>query len=164
MGKEVVVKNELTATKKDVENADLVISLGGDHTFLRTSSLVQDSSTPIMGITTNRDMYTGALNGQYIDHKHRAQQSEKMLELMEDEASTTFKTRSRMMYERVRKCEMQEESKMLSLNEVFVAEKKVSEVSRYCIEKDGEDIGVFKSSGLIISTGTGSTGWLYGVR
>ena len=72
MGKEVVVKNELTATEKDVREADLVISLGGDHTFLRASALIQDSSTPIMGITTNRDMYTGALNGQYIDHKHRA--------------------------------------------------------------------------------------------
>ena len=45
-----------------------------------------------------------------------------------------------------------------------MAEKKVSEVSRYCIEKDGEDIGVFKSSGLIISTGTGSTGWLHAAR
>ena len=53
---------------------------------------------------------------------------------------------------------------MLTLNEIFTAEKKVSEVSRYRIEKDGEDIGVFKSSGLIVSTGTGSSGWLYGVR
>lgn len=74
MNKEVVVKNELTATKKDVEKADLVISLGGDHTFLRTSAIIEDS-TPIVGITTNRDMYTGALNGHFIDHKHRAEQS-----------------------------------------------------------------------------------------
>ena len=40
MGKEVVVKNELTATEKDVREADLVISLGGDHTFLRASALI----------------------------------------------------------------------------------------------------------------------------
>ena len=53
---------------------------------------------------------------------------------------------------------------MLCLNEVFCAERNLSEVSRYCIMKDGIDLGVFKSSGLIISTGTGSTGWLYGVR
>ena len=53
---------------------------------------------------------------------------------------------------------------MLSLNEVFVAEKDVSSASRYCIMKDGHDLGVFKSSGLIVATGTGSTGWLYSAR
>ena len=30
--------------------------------------------------------------------------------------------------------------------------------------KDNVDLGVFKSSGLIVSTGTGSTGWLYAAR
>ena len=30
--------------------------------------------------------------------------------------------------------------------------------------KDGIDLGVFKSSGLIVSTGTGSTGWLHAAR
>jgi hypothetical protein len=30
--------------------------------------------------------------------------------------------------------------------------------------RDGADLGVFKSSGLIVSTGTGSTGWLYAAR
>ena len=29
---------------------------------------------------------------------------------------------------------------------------------------DGEHLGLFKGSGLIIATGTGSTGWLYAVR
>ena len=40
MGKHVKVKNEVNATQKDVEEADLVISLGGDHTFLRTAALI----------------------------------------------------------------------------------------------------------------------------
>ncbi len=29
---------------------------------------------------------------------------------------------------------------------------------------DNKDLGKFKSSGIIIATGTGSTGWLYGAR
>jgi hypothetical protein len=29
---------------------------------------------------------------------------------------------------------------------------------------DGKDMGKFKSSGIIISTGTGSTGWLYSAK
>ena len=53
---------------------------------------------------------------------------------------------------------------MLALNEVFCAERDVSSASRYCVMKDGVDQGVFKSSGLIVSTGTGSTGWLHAAR
>ena len=53
---------------------------------------------------------------------------------------------------------------MLVLNEVFSAERDVSSASRYHIHKDGSDLGVFKSSGLIVSTGTGSSGWLHAAR
>lgn len=34
----------------------------------------------------------------------------------------------------------------------------------YRIIVDEKDMGKFKSSGLIISTGTGSSGWLYSAR
>jgi NAD kinase len=34
----------------------------------------------------------------------------------------------------------------------------------YKLQVDDKDMGKFKSSGLIISTGTGSSGWLYSAR
>ena len=52
----------------------------------------------------------------------------------------------------------------LCLNEVFAAEKDVSCTSMYRITVDGRDMGKFKSSGIIIATGTGSSGWLYSAR
>ncbi len=52
----------------------------------------------------------------------------------------------------------------LCLNEVFAAEKDVSTTSIYRLEVDGKDMGKFKSSGVIIATGTGSSGWLYSAR
>lgn len=52
----------------------------------------------------------------------------------------------------------------LCLNEVFAAEKDVSCTSMYKLIVDGIDMGKFKSSGIIISTGTGSSGWLYSAR
>lgn len=52
----------------------------------------------------------------------------------------------------------------LCLNEVFTAEKDVGSASRFRVRQDNVDCGVFKSSGLLISTGTGSTGWLYSAR
>lgn len=52
----------------------------------------------------------------------------------------------------------------LCLNEVFAAEKDVSCTSMYKLQIDGKDMGKFKSSGILISTGTGSSGWLYSAR
>ena len=39
------------------------------------------------------------------------------------------------------------------LNELFCAEKDVGSASRFRISPDGADWGIFKSSGLIVSTG-----------
>lgn len=52
----------------------------------------------------------------------------------------------------------------LMLNEMFMAEKDASKVSSYFLNANNIDIGKFKSSGIIISTGTGSSGWLYGAK
>lgn len=54
--------------------------------------------------------------------------------------------------------------KKMCLNEIFAAEKDVSCTSMYKLVIDGKDMGKFKSSGIIISTGTGSSGWLYSAR
>ena len=52
----------------------------------------------------------------------------------------------------------------LILNEVMCAEKDVASASRYRLLPEKKDLGMFKSSGLIVSTGTGSTAWLYNAR
>ena len=52
----------------------------------------------------------------------------------------------------------------LALNEIFMAEKDASKTTAYSIDADGKDVGRFKSSGVIASTGTGSSGWLYSTR
>jgi NAD+ kinase len=52
----------------------------------------------------------------------------------------------------------------LVLNEIFVAEKEIGKTSIYRLFVDNEYLGKFKSSGIIISTGTGSTGWLFSAR
>ena len=140
------------------------MALGGDHTFLRASALIWDRSVPILGVNTNRHVYTGVLSPHYIDFKDKELNTDWLLEHMNDDHCVGYDKRTRVLYERVRSRDDQEEQKLLCLNEVFCAEKDVSSASRYCIMKDGHDLGVFKSSGLLVSTGTGSTGWLYAAR
>jgi NAD+ kinase len=52
----------------------------------------------------------------------------------------------------------------LVLNEIFVAEQDTGKTSIYRLIVDNTYLGKFKSSGIIISTGTGSTGWLFSAR
>jgi hypothetical protein len=52
----------------------------------------------------------------------------------------------------------------LCLNEAFVAEHDVASASRYRLVPDKQNLGLYKSSGLIISTGCGSSGWLKSAR
>ena len=54
--------------------------------------------------------------------------------------------------------------KKYSLNEIFVAEENVSRTSIFHFGVDKKKVGKFKSSGLLIATGTGSTGWLYSAK
>ena len=46
----------------------------------------------------------------------------------------------------------------------MTSEKDATSLSVYRLNVDERDLGKFKSSGIIISTGTGSTGWLYSSR
>ena len=50
------------------------------------------------------------------------------------------------------------------LNEIFAAEEDVGNTSIYKLKVDGRELGKYKSSGIIISTGTGSSGWLLSAR
>lgn len=45
-----------------------------------------------------------------------------------------------------------------------MAEKDVGKTSIYRLQVDDSYLGKFKSSGIIVSTGTGSSGWLYSAR
>ena len=170
MGKKVVVvpEDELdhNAVLKDVcPETDMVVSMGGDHTFLRAQALIQDRRVPIMGINTCREKFEGILNTQYIDYDERLEHATRLLEKVEDESAFTYEKRSRVLFEQLPSTESDEPpQRVLCLNETLCAEKDVSSASRYVVERDGVNVGPFKSSGLVVSTGTGSTGWLYSVR
>jgi NAD kinase len=46
----------------------------------------------------------------------------------------------------------------------MASEKDASCVSMYRLDVNNKDLGKFKSSGILIATGTGSTGWLYSAK
>ena len=50
-------------TLDDTKDKDLIISMGGDHTYLTSSSIAYDCSIPILGINTQILSELGILAG-----------------------------------------------------------------------------------------------------
>jgi NAD kinase len=74
-GKECTVKFEYELTKEDSEGKDLIVSLGGDHTYLVASAYAPDCSLPILGINTQIMTEMGSLVSNEIDPYEAKQDS-----------------------------------------------------------------------------------------
>ena len=55
----------LCEVKETLSGVDMVVSVGGDGTFLRTAQTVGDSGIPVLGINTGRLGFLAAIN--YVD-------------------------------------------------------------------------------------------------
>ena len=74
MGKDIYVVPDCEIDPEDdeerkrlIDGVDMVISMGGDHTFLKSSALIRNQDIPIMGVSTTSDYTAGALNIIGID-------------------------------------------------------------------------------------------------
>lgn len=140
--------NKIFINHKDLNSTyDLMITIGGDGTLLRSITYVRDLGIPIMGINTGRlgflatlkqEMLNSELNkilfGEY-DIKERS-----LLEVSVNN-KTNF---SDFNY---------------ALNEVSVGRKNTTSMIEIKTVLDGEYLNTYWADGLIISTPTGSTGY-----
>lgn len=69
-GKDVRVRLETELTDIDGKDVDLVVALGGDHTYLRASSMVKSKDVPLIGIDTREAFNHGHLNGNATNSKN----------------------------------------------------------------------------------------------
>ena len=135
-------KNSLTA--KDLKGVDLVVSLGGDGTVLSASHYLIDK--PILAVNSSPGKSEGALTTINVDEIGM-----KLDEIKKGNYETEKLERIEIKVDGKRK-------NILALNEVFVASEKAYLVSKYKM-KFNEISEEQRSSGIIFSTGTGSTAW-----
>jgi NAD+ kinase len=162
-GREVKVVSDYLLTDDDFKDVDLVMSMGGDGTFLKTASYIRTSKLPILGINTDPTRSVGHLTNRAVNFDRRDNEIKKIFTHLNRE-NFEFFNRSRAHV--ISKCDTTGKIfNELALNEVFAAEKNVSTCSVFRVKVDDDDyIGKFKSSGLLCATGTGSTGWIYSAR
>ena len=127
-------------------DADFVISMGGDGTFLRAASMVGSKETPILGINTGRLGFLADVNAHEIEHIINA--------LYENDF--TLETRAVILVET--------DGQLLqgypfALNDVAILKRDSASMISIRANINGQYLNTYQADGLVISTPTGSTAY-----
>ena len=128
------------------ENADFLLSIGGDGTLLKAVTFVRESNIPIMGINTGRLGFISSISAGQID------------DAINDILKRNFIINERALLELTTENNLFKE-KNFALNEVAISKKDTSSMIRIDAFVDDEFLNTYWADGLVISTPTGSTGY-----
>ena len=127
-------------------DADVVISMGGDGTFLRAASMVGAKQIPILGINTGRLGFLADINAQEIERTIQALY----------EGDFTVDTRAVIMVE----TEGQPlQGYCCALNDVAILKRDTASMISIRASVNGQYLNTYQADGLIVSTPTGSTAY-----
>ncbi|PSN42116.1 hypothetical protein C0J52_02968 [Blattella germanica] len=164
-------------TEQNINWADVVIPVGGDGTFLMAASRVWGNEKPVVGFNSDPSRSEGYL---CLPVKYSTNIKEAIAKIQRGEFKWQFRARIRITLEGTNVDDIErvehylpesEETKtesqrvssvilpVLALNEVFMGESLSSRVSYLGLSIDGGVYTKVKSSGICVSTGSGSTSW-----
>ena len=137
------------STYKDLDKSfDMLLSVGGDGTFLRAATLVRNSGIPILGINAGRLGFLATVQQENI---------EIFLQMVLEKKYTISKRTLLSL-----KCSNKiDEIKDLNfaMNEITVSRKDTTSMITIETYLNGEYLNTYWADGLIIATPTGSTGY-----
>ena len=132
---------------KDLDNLpDLVLSVGGDGTFLETMLKVRDFGIPIAGVNTGRMGFLANISEDEIGHS---------IDLLCD---GEFKIIERSLIEIKHPEGLFDKGSSTALNEVTIQKADPSMIT-INVYVDGTYLNTYWADGLIVSTATGSTAY-----
>lgn len=135
------------APEQLVERAGLMVSMGGDGTFLKTARLAAPHGIPVVGIN---------LGGfGFLASVPRAEMLEGLAKIMEGR----FRVQRRLMLRATVWREGRAVASFFALNDVVVGKGAFSRLFRLTTCVDGERVSDLPADGMIVATPTGSTGY-----
>ena len=134
-----------TTVAEHAENTALLITVGGDGTFLYGARLAAPRGIPVIGVNRGR---LGFLNDVELDD---------LPDAISRFGAGDFRTQRRSLID-VQVTAPQVEPGALALNEVVVRARGVS-VARLRVDVDDELLGEFDADGVVVATATGSTAY-----
>jgi len=129
-----------------VDSMDLLLSIGGDGTFLNTLPLIRESGIPVLGINTGRLGFLAYVAADKIQQSMDAIFAKKYT--VKERSLLSVETSGNVFGET-----------NYALNEVAVHKKDSSSMVIIHLEVDGKFLTSYWADGLIISTPTGSTAY-----
>jgi NAD+ kinase len=143
----IEVRHPEVTLAEHAANTDLLVTIGGDGTFLYGARLAAPHGIPVMGVNRGR---LGFLTDVEVADLPAA---------LEAFAAGRCHTQRRSMLEASVAGEGDSEAWLaLALNEVAVKSSGVA-VARIRVEQDGELLGDFDADGVVVATATGSTAY-----
>lgn len=136
---------------KDLQNVDMVFSLGGDGTFLKTALAVGALEIPILGINLG---HLGFLSDVTKDEIESA---------VTEVLTNGYTTENRSLLQIQPAGTLTDSSKCVALNEVVVSKQDSSAMIKVNANVNGEYLCTYRADGLIVSTPTGSTAYAMSV-
>ena len=140
--------HKLFSSHNDLDSSiDLMITIGGDGTLLRSITFVRDLGIPIIGINTGRQGFLATLNQEILNVELK-----KILK-------AEFDVEERSLLEVSIGNNQNFSDFNFALNEVSVGRKNTTSMIEIKTILDGEYLNTYWADGLIVSTPTGSTGY-----
>ena len=140
--------HKLFSSHNDLDSSiDLMITIGGDGTLLRSITFVRDLGIPIIGINTGRLGFLATLNQEILNVELK-----KILK-------AEFDIEERSLLEVSIGNNQNFSDFNFALNEVSVGRKNTTSMIEIKTILDGEYLNTYWADGLIVSTPTGSTGY-----
>lgn len=127
---------------------DMVVSVGGDGTFLRTATTVGDSGIPVLGINTGRLGFLAAINYEDVEETIR--------EVMENNYKVQDRTLLKLMTDETFPPEYFYNH---ALNEVALLKQDTASMLSIHAYINNDYLTSYQADGLVISTPTGSTAY-----
>ncbi len=134
---------EVRDLKRELLDVDLVITAGGDGTFIRAANYLKE--VPILGINSEPEFSEGALTSLNDD------ELDVLEEILKGDYDIVKRPRIKVIFNG-------KELDQLALNDVYVGSTTHFHSSRYIIKFNGSSEEQ-RSSGVLFSTGSGSSAW-----
>ncbi len=139
---------EVKKVKAQLDGTDLILSVGGDGTILRSAQAVFSQKVPITGINLgNLGFMTELSADEALEQLPYLLAGKGWIDeraMLEAELLTTDKEPRRTFH---------------ALNDVVVARGAVARLIRVEASIDGQHLATYKADGVVVATATGSTGY-----
>lgn len=145
MPKDYLNNYQLYSEDTLAENCDVVISIGGDGTLLRTAYFSRNSQTPLLGVNFGKLGFLAEFETGRVDELINYLKKEKLI-IDSRNALDAF-------------CLSEKKEPLYAINDIVIDRGKFPKMIEISIEIDGEYVSTFSADGIIIATPTGSTGY-----